>query len=97
MFNKLKAIKDLRSQAKKMQNTLAEVIEIGEDNGVRVAMDGNQAVVRVEIADDLLSRKEKLEEAVKNACNNAVRKVHKQLASKMKEMGGLDALKGLGL
>ncbi|HBL39845.1 TPA: hypothetical protein DDZ10_04230 [Candidatus Uhrbacteria bacterium] len=99
MFNKIKTIKDLRSQAKKMQNALAEIIEIGESGGVQIAMDGNQEVQRVEIPEGMLAleHKEKLERAVKDAFNNGLKKIQKQMGAKMKEMGGIDALKKLGL
>ena len=97
MFNKIKVIKDLRTQAKKMQNALSEIIEIGEASGVQIALDGNQEVQRVEIPDELLGNKEKLERAVKDAFNNGLKKIQKEMAKKMQEMGGLDALKNLGL
>jgi len=99
MFNKIKAVKDMRQQAKKMQNALSEIIEIGEASGgaVQVALDGNQEVQRVEISDDILKNKEKLEKAIKDAMNDGVKKIQKKMAKKMQEMGGLDALKNLGL
>jgi len=99
MFNKIKAVKDLRSQAKKMQNALSEIVEIGEGgNGkVRIAIDGNQEVQRVEIDQDAFEDKGRLEDAVKEAMNKGVKKIQKQMAIKMREMGGLDALKNLGL
>lgn len=99
MFNKIKAIKNLRDQAKKMQNALSDIVEIGEGGHghVRVAIDGNQKVTRVEVDDDVRGDKAKLEAAFMDACNNAMEKVHKRMAAKMKEMGGLDALKNLGI
>ena len=99
MFNKIKAVKDMRQQAKKMQNALSEIVEIGEASGgaVRIALDGNQEVQRVEISDEILKNKEKLEKAVKDATNDGVKKIQKKMAKKMQEMGGLDALKNLGL
>ena len=99
MFNKTKAVKDLRSQAKKMQNALSEIVEIGEGgNGkVRIAIDGNQEVQRVEIDQDAFEDKGRLEDAVKEAMNKGVKKIQKQMAVKMREMGGLDALKNLGM
>ena len=99
MFNKIKAIKDLRSQAKTMQNALSEITEIGEGAGgaVKVTIDGNQTVLGVRIDGSIAGNKEKIESGVKDAVNNAMKKIQKQMASKMKEMGGLDALKNLGL
>ena len=97
MFNKIKAVKNLRTQAKKMQNALSEIIEIGESGGVQIALDGNQEVQRVEISDDAFKNKEKLERAIKDAFNNGLKKIQKEMAKKMQEMGGMDALKNLGL
>lgn len=97
MFNKIKTIKDLRSQAKKMQNALSEIIEIGESGGVHIALNGNQEVQRVEISDTALGNKERLERAVKDAMNDGLKKIQRKMAAKMKDMGGIDALKKLGL
>lgn len=99
MFNKIKAVKDIRQQAKQMQNALSEIMEIGEGGrgAVRIAIDGNQEVSRVEITQEALANKERLENAVKDAINDGVKKIQKQMAKKMQEMGGLDALKNLGM
>ncbi|PJA46962.1 hypothetical protein CO172_03345 [Candidatus Uhrbacteria bacterium CG_4_9_14_3_um_filter_36_7] len=98
MFSKIKAIKDLRNQAKQMQNQLSTImIEGSFHNKVVIKMDGNQQILSVSIADELLTNKQKLEEAVKEAFQDAMKKMQKELASKMKDMGGLDALKNLGL
>jgi DNA-binding protein YbaB len=97
MFNKIKAIKDLRQQAKQMQNQLAGITIEGTFHGkVTVKMDGNQQILSVEIADELIGNKEKLEQAIKEAFQDVMKKMQKELASKMKDMGGLDALKNLG-
>ena len=97
MFNKIKTIKNLRDQAKQMQNKLSEVIIEGSHGGVTIKMDGNQQILHVSISDDLIGNKEKLESAIKQAFEDVTKKLHKQMAVKMKEMGGLDALKNLGL
>ncbi|MFH1631520.1 MAG: YbaB/EbfC family nucleoid-associated protein [bacterium] len=96
MFNKLKQIKDLRSQAKEMQSALAEIIIVGKSGGnkVMITIDGNQQVQGVKI-DEGLSREE-TERAVKDAFNDAAKKLQKEMAQKMKDMGGLDALKDMG-
>ena len=98
MFNKLKQFRDLRSQAKQLQNALKEEkIEI-EKNGLTVVMDGNQELVTFKINDaELLSagRKEDLEKRAKDALNAALEKTKKVMAQKMQSMGGLDAF-GMG-
>jgi DNA-binding YbaB/EbfC family protein len=99
MFNKIKAIKDLRDQAKKIQSGLAEISVEGEAawGKVKIKIDGNQQVLEVKINEEMLKEKAKLEEAVKEAANDAIKKIQKQMAGKMKELGGLDALKNLGM
>lgn len=98
MFNKIKAVKDLRSQAKAMQSELDEIMEEGTaaHGKVRVMLNGNQKVLAVKIDDSMLEKKGKLEDAVKDALNDAVKKVQRKMAMKMKDMGGLDMLKNLG-
>jgi nucleoid-associated protein EbfC len=99
MFNKIKAVKDLRSQAKEMQNQMSEITDEGSSawGKVKIKIDGNQNVLNVSIDDEMMSDKAKLEEAMIEAFNDAVKKIQKKMALKMKEMGGLDALKGLGM
>ena len=90
MFNKLKQFKDLRSQAKQLQNTLSqEVINI-QKNGVTITINGNLEVQKVEIEDGL--SKEKIEDGVKNGINEGIKKMQKVMAKKMQEMGGLPGL-----
>lgn len=99
MFNKIKAIKDVRNQAKKIQNTMAEISAEGSAawGKVSVRIDGNQQILSVKIDDDSMKDKTKLEEALKEAFNDAVKKIQRQMAFKMRDMGGLDALKNLGM
>lgn len=95
MFNKIKQIKDLRAQAKTMQAALAEIMVVGKAMGgqVMITVDGNQQVQGVKIDPEL--DREKIEKAVQEAFNDASKKLQQELASKMKDMGGLDALKDL--
>jgi DNA-binding protein YbaB len=95
MFNKLKQINDIRKQAKEMQNALSEIMVVGQSSGQRVmvTIDGNQSVqsVKIEPTDDVA----KIESDVKDALNDAMKKLQKELATKMQGMGGLDALKDM--
>lgn len=99
MFSKLKQIKELRQQAKTIQNTLSEIVVEGSAarGGIKIRMNGNQEVMAVEIADELLGQKKILTEAVREAVNEAMKKAQREMARKMKESGGFDALKNLGL
>ncbi|OGL94097.1 hypothetical protein A2258_03305 [Candidatus Uhrbacteria bacterium RIFOXYA2_FULL_41_8] len=93
MFNKIKQIKDLRSQAKTMQAALAEIMVVGKSSGVMITIDGNQKVQGVKIDESL--ERSKIEKAVQDAFNDASKKLQQELAAKMKEMGGLEAFKDL--
>lgn len=91
MFNKLKQFKDLRNQAKQMQNMLGqESAEGSADWGkVKIKINGNQEVLSVQIDPELLApdKKEKLESAVKEATNDAIKKVQRIMAEKMRQSG----------
>jgi DNA-binding protein YbaB len=82
LFSKLSQVKDLREQAKKMQNTLSqEIIEI-ENHGIKVKMDGNQNILSVNIPDGM--QKPDLEKYMPEAFNDAVKKLQKLMAEKMR-------------
>lgn len=94
MFSKLKQIQDLKSQANQIKKALSE--ETVEGSGawgkVKIVMDGNQEVKKVEIADELLTDKNKLENAIAEATNDAIKKVQRVMAQKMSQMGGFPGL-----
>ncbi len=90
MFNKLKHIKDLRSQAKQMQSTLATESIIVEKGGIKVVIDGNMNITSITINEDLA--KESLEGLLIDCINEAIKKVQRVMARKMQEMGGLPGL-----
>lgn len=94
MFSKLKEIKDLRDQAKKLQGMLAdEHVETTAAWGkVKVKMSGNQEIESVEIDPEMLSpeKKSDLESAIKEGVNEANKKVQKIMAEKIRKEGGLN-------
>lgn len=90
MFNKLKHLKDLRSQAKTMQDVLAQETITIEQNSVKVVMSGNMEIMAVSIEGELA--KERLESIIKDNINEAIKKTQKLMAQKMQEMGGLPGL-----
>ncbi|MCK5416432.1 YbaB/EbfC family nucleoid-associated protein [Candidatus Parcubacteria bacterium] len=90
MFNKLKQLKDLRSQAKKMQSALSGETITSEKNGVSITMDGNMSITSVVINPDLA--KESMETAIKIAANDTIKKTQKLMAKKMQEMGGFPGM-----
>jgi DNA-binding protein YbaB len=90
MFGKLKQLKDLRSQAKTMQNSLAdEKVELEKD-AIKIVMNGNMEVIDFKIEGDM--KKEEIAKTTKTLVNDAVKKTQKIMAKKMQEMGGLPGL-----
>ncbi len=87
MFEKLKQIKDLRSQAKTMQNALSGESATGSSGGVTISLNGNLEVTSVVIGDGFT--KAQIEAATKDAANEAIKKIQKIIAQKMQAMGGL--------
>jgi DNA-binding YbaB/EbfC family protein len=94
MFSKLKQYKDLRAQAKKIQGALSSesVTTDAAWGNVKITMSGSMEITSVSIDQSLLvpAEKPKLESAVKDAANEAIKKTQKIMAAKVKEMGGLE-------
>ncbi len=78
-----------------MQNQLAEVIVVGQSSGkkIMITIDGNQKIQGVKVEEGLSSSE--TESAIKEAFNDATKKLQKEMAMRMKDMGGLDALKDM--
>ncbi|MFH0840711.1 MAG: YbaB/EbfC family nucleoid-associated protein [bacterium] len=89
MFNKLKQIKDLRSQAKTMQGILAKETVTEESHGITITMDGNMEVKSVKVSD---SAKNNLEQNIQEAINETIKKAQRVMAKKMQEMGQMPGL-----
>lgn len=90
MFNKLKQFKDLRSQAKTMQNALAQETVTEERDGVKVVLNGNMEVLELRLNPELL--KERQEETLKTCFNDALKRAQKLMAKKLQEMGGIPGM-----
>jgi len=90
MFEKLKQFKDLRSKAKNLQGQLAkeEIIATAAWSKIKMVMNGNQEVLKVEVDLELLKNKAKLEDAIKEVTNDAIKKVQNIMAKKMMKDGG---------
>ncbi len=92
MFDKLKQIQDLRNQAKQIKEALAsETVEgSGGWSKVKIIMDGNQEVKKVEIDSSIIGDKEKIETGTAEAINDAVKKAQRVMAQKMSQLGGFN-------
>ncbi len=87
MFNKLKQFKDLRSQAKTLQNALSQESITVEKGGIKVVINGNLEITQIIINEDLA--KDSLEGMLTECLNEAIKKVQRLMAQKMQQMGGL--------
>lgn len=91
MLNKLKQFKDLREQGKKMQSLLADesITVRAAGDKVVLTMNGNLELSAVVIDDELLApdKKEKLQNAIKEAHADALKKMQRTIAMKMQKSG----------
>ncbi|MFA6417308.1 MAG: YbaB/EbfC family nucleoid-associated protein [Candidatus Falkowbacteria bacterium] len=90
MFSKLKQFRDLRSQAKTIQDVLAQEVITEEKNGVTIKMNGNMEVLNITLAGGM--DKAAQENALKNCFNEAVKKAQRLMAKKLQDMGGIPGL-----
>lgn len=92
MFNKIKAIQELKTQANQIKKVLAEekIDGSGSWGKIKITMNGNQEVLSVQIDDEVVGNKSKLESGIKEAINDTIKKAQKVMAQKMSQMGGLD-------
>lgn len=96
MFSKLKQFKDLRDQGKKLQGALAgeSVTTRAMGDKVVLIMDGNLKITGLTIDPEVLNpqKKSALESAIKDAHEDALKKMQRIIAGKMQEMGGFPGL-----
>lgn len=94
VFSKLKQFKDLREQGKKLQSAIGNETSTGQAAGGKVVIivDGTLKIKGIEIDNELLSpdKKNKLQDAIKDAHTDAQNKMQRIVAAKMQEMGGFD-------
>jgi DNA-binding protein YbaB len=97
MFSKLKQFKDLREQGKKLQGALSGESVTAKTFGDKVTLtvDGNLGITNLVIDPEVLSpdKKVKLENAIKEAHSDAMKKMQRIIAGKMQEMGGFPGMK----
>jgi len=90
MFNKLKQYKDLRHQAKTLQNALGTESVTVEKSGITVVMNGNMEITKIFLNENL--SKDSQEGLLIDCLNDAIKKTQRLMARKMQEMGGLPGL-----
>lgn len=91
MFEKLKHLKDLRGQAKQLQNAMAEkTVEATAAHGqIKVVMDGNMTVTDINIDPTLLTpdKQTVLINGLKEATNDCYKKAQRVMADYMRSSG----------
>jgi len=87
MFNKLKQFKDLRHQAKTLQNALADETITVEKGGIKVVINGNLEITQININENLA--KDSIEGLLTDCLNEAIKKTQRLMAQKVREMGGI--------
>jgi DNA-binding protein YbaB len=90
MFSKLKQYRDLRSQAKTMQSSLATETITEEKNGVKVILNGNMEVREIVLNNNL--EKTSQAEILKNCFNAAIKRAQRIMAKKMQDLGGFPGM-----
>ena len=90
MFNKLKQFKDLRNQAKVLQNALAQESIEYERSGIKAVMNGNMEITQLTINTEIA--KESLENILAEVINETIKRAQKIMAKKVQEMGGIKGL-----
>lgn len=87
MLSKLKQFKDLRSQAKQVQNVLSKETVHGSGAGgkINVVMDGTQKIMSLDIDTSILQveNKKKIEDGVIDAISSANKDLQKMMSKKI--------------
>ena len=88
MFEKAKDLYKLQKQAKEIKKKLKATHIEAEENGVIVTIDGEQEVQNIEISDEAMQNKKKLQESIVKGFNKAIKKSQQIGADLMKEVMG---------
>lgn len=87
MLSKLKQYKDLRSQAKTVQDVLSKetVHASGVGGKINVVMDGNQKILSLDIDEELLNptAKDKVQKGIIETLENANKQLQRMMAKKI--------------
>ena len=93
MLDKMKQLWEMKRKMDEIKKELYGLELASEDSLVKVTITGSQEVKRVEIKADLAGAdKAKLEAALTETVNRAVRESQKAAAQKMSALGGIPGL-----
>ncbi len=96
MLDKAKDLYKLQKQARQIKKQLKNTHIEAEHEGVTVTINGEQEVVKVEIADHALENKSKMQDNLVKALNKAIKKSQQIGAEMMKDVMGDMNFPGLG-
>lgn len=94
MFEKAKELYKLQKQAREIKGKLKNTHIEAEDGDIVVVINGEQEVVKVEIKDETVPNKKRLEESLVKALNKAIKRSQQIGAETMKGVMG-DSFPGL--
>jgi DNA-binding protein YbaB len=96
MFDKMKELMEMKRKMDEIKKELDSITLESEDNLVKIGISGSQDIKSVTIKADLSTAdKAKLESALVETINRAVKQSQKAAAEKMSKLSGL-GLPGLG-
>ena len=93
MLDKMKQLMEVKRQADQLKKELdAAQIEVNEVQGIRIAINGSQTFLSLDIDSQFLNadNKQRIEKDLLRSLNSAVRKSQMLAAQKMKTLTGLD-------
>ena len=88
MLDKAKDMYKFQKQARKIKKDLKNTHIEAEQDGVTVVVNGKQEIIKIEINDDAIQNKKKLEENLAKALNKAMQKSQQIGAELMKDVMG---------
>jgi len=94
-MNKFKDLYKLQKQAKEIREKLQNTHIEAELEGITVTVDGQQEIIKVNIADSAFSDKKKLETNLAKALNKAIKRSQQIGAEQMKGVMGDMGLGGM--
>lgn len=97
MFGKAKEQFEFIKKAKEIQKKLKDEVITVESGAVKIIINGEQKIQKVEIAKDEVSMEklDVLEKDIKTAIESAIKKSQDYAANLMKEIGGLGGFPGM--
>lgn len=93
MLDKMKQLWEMKSKMDQIKKELDVLLLASEDSLVKVSITGSQEIKGVELKCDLATvNKAKLEAALAETVNRAIRESQKSAAQKMSALGGIPGL-----